>query len=907
MKTIATFAALSLAFLSSPARADYNGHAPNPLPSSMGGTGASSASGAIANLGALPHVASGSALRALAAGAYASVVRDGYASAGDAPPLLYAWQSTCPKTADNIALYVAPSAGGSGCWSAAQNPATALSNPREWGALADTKVVTIAATINSGTPTTLSVPSNTFASADVGKYIVVPFAGAQISWLGGSITSVPIATNGSGYPAVPTVSFSGGGGSGVLAQPLMQISSVSANVTGTGCRAGTYTAAIAGGKYNTAAGALSVTITAGSVSAVSVTTVGDYFVLPTLTGNVASAAIPGCSVQPTFNLTANLGSVLIQWGGTGYSLTGGAVTASLSGGSPGTAATLGTVVASPFIAPLATTIAGYTSPTQITLAASASSFLSAQSVRIVWGHDDCSAINTEISTLPNGSTITLPSSNYGCNGSLNYPNVAVKLEGDGTQSSTVYELAQSTALFQTGSVYTIGGVVRDLTFDGNRLAQFSCLFNWRYQFVTENLYCLNAATPTASGSANYSADYYVENGAQLHSIAPYARNDGGLYLGSGDLPTYNIWDISTDNTFVDPLGVNATQANFRVETSAGDSWVTNFHGWGSIPSSLSLIYAAQDCLEVAAYSWLTEPGCDIARGDGVLVSGSGVHGYGGHLLGTQVQGTAALAGAYGLEIAGGLNSVVWTGYDAGSYLTTSARVHEDTPYSTGSYIWAGANYGNSRYNLGAGNTVSTSEFYGVCAGSFSTCNGTYSFVAGESNTNFGTASTNFGNNTCDFGIEGSISNGYGDFNSVKCTSQSLDIVVAATTTDGSTAVALLTNQGGAAGNYNQIPVPTISGQSYTSTSCRLTLTGINAASGVSSMWTSDNALFKNVGGTVSKVGTSTWTLQNQDSGASTWGTPVLTADSTNHVIAQTITGVASTTINWVERAHCEVN
>jgi len=33
----------------------------------------------------------------------------------------------------------------------------------------------------------------------------------------------------------------------------------------------------------------------------------------------------------------------------------------------------------------------------------------------------------------------------------------------------------------------------------------------------------------------------------------------------------------------------------------------------------------------------------------------------------------------------------------------------------------------------------------------------------------------------------------------------------------------------------------------------------------------------------------------------------LTADSTNHTIDQTVAGLASTTIQWVERAQCAIN
>ena len=781
---------------------------------------------------------------------------------------------------------------------------------------ANTQVVTEAATINSGTPTTLTVASNTFAPGDVGKYIVVPFAGSAISWLGGSVTSVPVATNGSAYTAVPTVSFSGSPLSTALAQPLLQLTAVAANNSGTGCTAGTYSETVAGGKFNTGAAVLSVTIGGGgTVSAVSVgSPVGDYFVLPTLTANTAGAAIPGCSVQPTFNLTMNVASVYVQWGGNGYSLTPGAVTATLSGGSPGTAATLGTVLTSQFTAPLATTIASYVSPTQVTLTTGASSFLSTQSVRIVWGNDDCAGINAAIAVLPANSALRFPHANYGCATSFVWGSEPLKIEGDGNYESTIYALAPTTSVFNKNTTFTNGSVVRDVTFDGSDLAQFTCYFQSGYQFVVENIYCLNAATPTASGAGNYSANLAVGDGThlleQIHFVAPYARSDGGLYSGSGDLPTYGIWVQATDNAFVDPVEVNNTQANFRVEAAANDTWITNSHSWGSEPASISLAYVAKNCMELAGSSWVTEPGCDIARGDGVYVNTSIVHGFGGHLLGSQVQSSGGLSGAQGLEIAGSLDSVVWFGYDAGTIISGGNRVVFDTPYPTHSYVWAGTKVGQQRVDLGDQNTTSTNTLYGVCAGSFNACNGVNSYVAAENAVSTGTATSLFGANTSDYGVEAAFVNGYGEFGTTKGSAESFDMTVSGQTTDGTTTVPLVTNTGGSVGNYNQIPVPTLSGLSYTSISCRLTFSGVaalGATAGATAMWTADNVLFKNVSGTISQVGSTAWTKQQGDTGASSWNTPAMSADNTNKAIAQTIIGVASTTINWTERAHCVVN
>ena len=81
----------------------------------------------------IPVVPSNTALRALVAGYAPQVWRSGFAAAGDAPPLLFTWQASCPGTPDNAALYVAPNSTSSGCWSSAYDPN--VEDFREWGAL----------------------------------------------------------------------------------------------------------------------------------------------------------------------------------------------------------------------------------------------------------------------------------------------------------------------------------------------------------------------------------------------------------------------------------------------------------------------------------------------------------------------------------------------------------------------------------------------------------------------------------------------------------------------------------------------------------------------------------------------------------------------------------------------------
>lgn len=62
--------------------------------------------------------------------ALGTVIRLGFAAAGDAQPLLLTWQLTCPSAPDNLGFLIAPISGGNGCWQASYG--TTL-DPREFG------------------------------------------------------------------------------------------------------------------------------------------------------------------------------------------------------------------------------------------------------------------------------------------------------------------------------------------------------------------------------------------------------------------------------------------------------------------------------------------------------------------------------------------------------------------------------------------------------------------------------------------------------------------------------------------------------------------------------------------------------------------------------------------------------
>ena len=96
---------------------------------------------------AAPMVPSLAALQSLPAGYANQVWRSGFLAFGDAPPLLYGWNAVCPGTPDNLAVYVTPGAGGTGCWSAAADPN--IYYVANWGASPSANAVANAAGINA--------------------------------------------------------------------------------------------------------------------------------------------------------------------------------------------------------------------------------------------------------------------------------------------------------------------------------------------------------------------------------------------------------------------------------------------------------------------------------------------------------------------------------------------------------------------------------------------------------------------------------------------------------------------------------------------------------------------------------------------------------------------------------------
>lgn len=161
--------------------------------------------------------------------------------------------------------------------------------------------------------------------------------------------------------------------------------------------------------------------------------------------------------------------------GSAVSITSGSATLTIAGASF-TSADVGKAIMVPAAAAgatnLTTTIAGYISGTQVTLAAAAGATVSAVIETVAYGHDDGPAINAAIIALPlNNPVLYFPSGIYILNTALsslnNYQNLTIC--GDGWSSRLYNNIVSSGSGTNTFIVNNscFGGVIRDLFLDGN--------------------------------------------------------------------------------------------------------------------------------------------------------------------------------------------------------------------------------------------------------------------------------------------------------------------------------------------------------------------------------------------------------------------------------------------------------
>ncbi len=543
--------------------------------------------------------------------------------------------------------------------------------PWDFGGYGDAKRVSCTLTISSGSPDLTIGTGCSFTSADVGKYITVPNAGAALST--GSINNVPVTSPGSGYTAIPSVSLGNvGSGLGFQSQVLVQLASASVVSGGTGCPNGTISFNVGGGTETTQA-QVSGTVSGGVLGgALTAAAAGVYSILPSVSAAALTPTTSSCTTNPTISSTWSVEGVGVLHPGWGF-VSG--VTASLSGGN----ATVGSPVVSIGAASLAATIASVTDSHDIVLSANASAALSSAAEILVWGHDDSSAINSAIAactaaSAPPACETYIPPSPNGYWGAANFINLVpsgkpARIHGGGPVRSQIIALAPMSYLGYAPSQGGLdAGVFEDFTFDGNKLATdtvyIDCLTNatWR------NVWIRN---PAPQGTNWIVGNPSGNLCAGMMAFGVTADIDTALYTGAQDQPYYNIQINETDGHYFAPTGIGALISYFEVGATGGNSDLVGEHGWQ--PSGVA---CADYGIEIYAVASLTYPRTDCAATAGVDVAGTHVQVEGGKL-------NAPKATAYGIQIETGASIVDIHSYDCEELVQpNNFCINEITPVGT---------------------------------------------------------------------------------------------------------------------------------------------------------------------------------------------------------------------------------
>jgi hypothetical protein len=224
---------------------------------------------------------------------------------------------------------------------------------------------------------------------------------------------------------------------------------------------------------------------------------------------------------------------------------------------------------------------------------------------------------------------------------------------------------------------------------------------------------------------------------------------------------------------------------------------------------------------------------------------------------------------------------------------------------SGSTISGGVNNTSSSQNStvvgGSGNTASGQ--YSVAGGLSSQASGNYSVALGQTAIASGSPSYVLGYNSSALAAYSVALGGYASSRTTigvfAFASQALSLgaaqyrqLIPVASTSSATAAAMLSDSTGSQSANNQMSVPTGCASAFNAT-----VVAHNTSTGDCARWTI-KGLAKNVGGTLTLVGTPTSTLDFNDTAAASW-TCVASADNTNKCIAFTVTGAASTTIKWV--------
>lgn len=193
--------------------------------------------------------------------------------------------------------------------------------------------------------------------------------------------------------------------------------------------------------------------------------------------------------------------------------------------------------------------------------------------------------------------------------------------------------------------------------------------------------------------------------------------------------------------------------------------------------------------------------------------------------------------------------------------------------------------------LGTSNNASGVQSF--AAGSSNSASGMTSFALGIANTADAEVSMACGSSASTLGIYGAFAYASGVFSSNAGEAQRMRMVLRRQTTNATPAVA--TTNGGGGSSTNQILLTNNSAYKV-----RASVVAREVGGGADvATWDLDFAIKRGANAaSTALVGTATVSPTGADAGASAWSVAV-TADTTNGCAAITVTGEASTTINWV--------
>ncbi|WP_183023884.1 hypothetical protein [Variovorax sp. UMC13] len=266
----------------------------------------------------------------------------------------------------------------------------------------------------------------------------------------------------------------------------------------------------------------------------------------------------------------------------------------------------------------------------------------------------------------------------------------------------------------------------------------------------------------------------------------------------------------------------------------------------------------------------------VVAGDGNATGGSSA--FVGAGVGNLASGDfSAVPGGSG-NTASGLYAMTWGSSCVASGQGSTAFGQSCEADSTCSTAGGRGSKASASDGLALGQGVLASGVSGTAFGANTVASGAYSLATGFYATTRG--------------VLGASAHSAGRF-SATGDAQAQRFLLRTATSDATPAAA--TADAGVAASSNQVVVPTDSAVAFSAV-----VVARNSSSGDAARWVVQG-LVKNVGGTVSIVGTPSATKDHADSGASSWSLAV-SADNTNKSVAFAVTGAVASGLKWVVSA-----